>query len=56
MDSLLLVGTNLDGVDLAHPFDPDHGPHEFHACTVAVDVMPLGADVAAMGSEIPKEE
>lgn len=31
-----LVGTNLDWVDLAHPFDPDHGPHEAHVCTVYV--------------------
>src|SRR5690606_12995930 len=24
--ALVAVGTNLGGVDLAHPFDPDHGP------------------------------
>ncbi len=31
---LVLVGTNLGGVDLAHPFDPDHEPSEPHGCTV----------------------
>ncbi len=31
---LVLVGTNLGGVDLAHPFDPDHTPSEPHGCTV----------------------
>jgi hypothetical protein len=40
MTALLLVGTNLGGVDLAHPFDPDHGPHEAHGCTVAINVVP----------------
>lgn len=40
MRSLLLVGTNVGGVDLAHPFDPDHGPHESHGCRVAINVVP----------------
>ncbi len=31
---LVLVGTNLGGVDLAHPFDPDHSPFEPHGCTI----------------------
>ncbi len=31
---LVLVGTNLGGVDLAHPFDPDHAPAEQHGCIV----------------------
>ncbi len=34
--SLLIVGTNLGGVDAAHPFDPDHEPFEPHGCTVYV--------------------
>ena len=34
--SLLIVGTNLGGVDLAHPFDPDHEPFEPHGCTVYI--------------------
>lgn len=34
--SLLIVGTNLGGIDLAHPFDPDHEPFEPHGCTVYV--------------------
>jgi hypothetical protein len=34
--SLLIVGTNLGGVDLAHPFDPDHEPFEPHSCTIYV--------------------
>jgi hypothetical protein len=42
MEELLLVGTNVGGVDLAHPFDPDHGPHEAHGCTVAINVVPSG--------------
>jgi len=36
---LVIVGTNLGGVDLAHPFDPDHGPHESHACQVYLSVL-----------------
>lgn len=31
---LLIVGINLGGVDLAHPFDPDHAPAEPHGFTV----------------------
>ena len=34
--SVLIAGTNLGGVDLAHPFDPDHEPFEPHGCTVYV--------------------
>ncbi len=34
--SLLIVGMNLGGVDLSHPFDPDHEPFEPHGCTVYV--------------------
>jgi hypothetical protein len=33
-DALLVVGTNLGGVDLAHPFDPDQEPWEPHSFTV----------------------
>ena len=40
VSSVVIVGTNLGGVDLAHPFDPDHGPHEGHACQVALDLLP----------------
>jgi len=36
---LVVVGTNLGGVDMAHPFDPDHGPHESHACQVYLSVL-----------------
>jgi hypothetical protein len=32
--SLLIAGTNLGGVTLAHPFDPDYAPFEPHGCTV----------------------
>ncbi len=32
--ALLIVGTNLGGVDLAHPFDPDVAPFEPHAYTL----------------------
>jgi hypothetical protein len=31
---LLIVGLNLGGVDLAHPFDPDHEPFEPHGFTI----------------------
>ncbi|MEB2313232.1 MAG: hypothetical protein OZ921_11805 [Sorangiineae bacterium] len=31
---ILIVGTNLGGVDLLHPFDPDVAPYEPHACSV----------------------
>lgn len=34
--ALVLVGTNMGGIDLAHPFDPDHEPHEAHGCQVYV--------------------
>lgn len=37
--SLLLVGTNMGGVALSHPFDPDHGPHEGHGCSVVVNEL-----------------
>jgi hypothetical protein len=33
---ILVVGTNLGGVDLKHPFDPDVAPYEPHACTVTL--------------------
>lgn len=42
MEKLLVVGTNLGGVALTHPFDPDHGPHETHGCRLTVDVVPGG--------------
>lgn len=42
MEKLLVVGTNLGGVALTHPFDPDHGPHEAHGCRLTVDVVPGG--------------
>lgn len=32
--SFVVVGTNLGGIDLDHPFDPDHAPLEAHACSV----------------------
>ncbi len=31
---VMVVGVNLGGVDLAHPFDPDIAPAEPHECTV----------------------
>jgi hypothetical protein len=34
--ALLVVGTHLGGVDLAHPFDPDHDPPEPHGFTVYI--------------------
>jgi hypothetical protein len=37
--AVLVVGTNLEGVDLAHPFDPDVEPFEPHACTVYLAKM-----------------
>jgi hypothetical protein len=39
-EALLLVGTNLGGVDLDHPYDPDHAPHEAHLCSIALSAMP----------------
>jgi hypothetical protein len=32
--AVLLVGVNLEGIDLSHPFDPNIGPFEPHAATV----------------------
>ncbi len=32
--AILIVGTNLEGIDLSHPFDPDVAPFEPHAATV----------------------
>lgn len=32
--ALLIVGTNLGGIDRSHPFDPDHEPFEPHGFTV----------------------
>ncbi len=34
LSAILVVGTNLGGVDLEHPFDPDIAPHEPRGCTV----------------------
>jgi hypothetical protein len=31
---VLIVGINLGGIDLAHPFDPDHEPSEPHGFTL----------------------
>lgn len=39
VSSLLIAGVNLGGVDLAHPFDPDHEPFEAHGCTVYIGRM-----------------
>jgi hypothetical protein len=32
--SLLVLGTNLGGIDATHLLDPDHAPFEPHGCTV----------------------
>ena len=32
--AVLIVGVNLGGIDLAHPFDPDHEPSEPHGFTL----------------------
>ena len=32
--AVLIVGTNLEGIDLSHPFDPDVAPFEPHTATV----------------------
>jgi hypothetical protein len=34
--SLLVLGTNLGGIDAAHLLDPDHAPFEPHGCTLYV--------------------
>lgn len=31
---IVIVGTNMGGVDLDHPFDPDVAPYEPHSCSV----------------------
>ncbi len=36
---LLIVGTQLGGVDLLHPFDPDVAPYEAHSCTTYITKM-----------------
>jgi hypothetical protein len=33
---ILVVGTNLGGVDLKHPFDPDVAPYEPNGCTITL--------------------
>ncbi len=33
-DGLLIVGVNLGGLGVSHPFDPDVAPYEPHRCTV----------------------
>ena len=35
--SLVFVTSNVGGIDLAHPFDPDHAPHEAHGCRLSID-------------------
>lgn len=34
--SLLILGTNLGGIDATHLLDPDHAPFEPHGCTIYV--------------------
>jgi hypothetical protein len=34
--TLLILGTNLGGVDATHLLDPDYAPFEPHGCTVYV--------------------
>jgi hypothetical protein len=34
--AILIIGTNLEGIDLSHPFDPDVAPFEPHGATVYV--------------------
>ncbi len=46
---LVFVGTNMGGVDMAHPFDPDHEPHEAHGCRLYLSVLPDGE--TSSGSE-----
>jgi hypothetical protein len=38
--SLLVLGTNLGGIDATHLLDPDHAPFEAHGCTVYVVQLP----------------
>lgn len=45
METLLVVGTNVGGVALTHPFDPDHEPHEAHGCRLSIDVVPADGGV-----------
>ena len=37
---LVFVGMNLGGVDLSHPFDPDHEPWEPHAYSLYITELP----------------
>ncbi len=39
VSQLIFIGTNVGGVDLAHPFDPDHEPHEAHGCRIYLSVL-----------------
>ena len=32
--AVMVVGTNVGGVELAYPFDPDYEPWEPHRCTI----------------------
>ncbi len=48
--ALVAVGTNLGGVDLAHPFDPDHAPHEAHTCRVTFNQLPTPGDASSSES------
>lgn len=36
---ILIVGTNMGGADLSHPFDPDVAPYEPHSFTVYLAAM-----------------
>ncbi len=36
---VLIIGTNMGGADLSHPFDPDVAPYEPHAFTVYLAAM-----------------
>lgn len=36
IEALLVIGTNLGGIDATHLLDPDHAPFEPHGCTIYV--------------------
>jgi hypothetical protein len=55
-EALLVVGTNLGGVDLDHPYDPDHAPHERHSCTIAVDALQDGSVERPASDGAPTKE
>lgn len=54
--AVLVVGTNLEGVALSHPFDPDVAPFEPHGATVHLLALPSPPAMDSPRPSAPTQE